>query len=90
MEENKTTNEVKTNKYSYEELENICHQLSEQARTLYTQLQEANLSNIYTRLSFLFKVMENAAMFDADFTDKCSNEIVRLMAVEEDDSEKTE
>lgn len=90
MEENKATNEVKTNKYSYEELENICHQLSEQARTLYTQLQEANLSNIYTRLSFLFKVMENAAMFDADFTDKCSNEIVRLMAVEEDDSEKTE
>lgn len=90
MEENKVTNEVKTNKYSYEELENICHQLSEQARTLYTQLQEANLSNIYTRLSFLFKVMENAAMFDADFTDKCSNEIVRLMAVEEDDSEKTE
>lgn len=90
MEENKVTNEVKTNKYSYEELENICHQLSEQARTLYTQLQEANLSNIYTRLSFLFKVMENAAMFDADFTDKCSNEIVRLMAVEDDDSEKTE
>lgn len=90
MEESKATNEVKTNKYSYEELENICHQLSEQARTLYTQLQEANLSNIYTRLSFLFKVMENAAMFDADFTDKCSNEIVRLMAVEEDDSEKTE
>ena len=90
MEENKATNEVKTNKYSYEELENICHQLSEQARTLYTQLQEANLSNIYTRLSFLFKVMENAAMFDADFTDKCSNEIVKLMAVEEDDSEKTE
>lgn len=90
MEENKVTNEVKTNKYSYEELENICHQLSEQARTLYTQLQEANLSNIYTRLSFLFKVMENAAMFDADFTDKCSNEIVKLMAVEEDDSEKTE
>lgn len=90
MEENKATNEVKTNKYSYEELENICHQLSEQARTLYTQLQEANLSNIYTRLSFLFKVMENAAMFDDDFTDKCSNEIVRLMAVEEDDSEKTE
>ena len=90
MEESKATNEVKTNKYSYEELENICHQLSEQARTLYTQLQEANLSNIYTRLSFLFKVMENAAMFDADFTDKCSNEIVKLMAVEEDDSEKTE
>lgn len=90
MEENKATNEVKTNKYSYEELENICHQLSEQARTLYAQLQEANLSNIYTRLSFLFKVMENAAMFDTDFTDKCSNEIVKLMAVEEDDSEKTE
>lgn len=75
-------------KYSYEELENICHQLSEQARNLYIQLQEANLSNMYTRLNFLFKVLENQISFEPQFVENCSNEIVSLMAINEPDNKE--
>ena len=75
-------------KYSYEELENICHQLSEQARNLYIQLQEANLNNMYTRLNFLFKVLENQISFEPKFVEDCSNEIVTLMAIKEQDDKE--
>lgn len=85
MEENKTNN-----KLSYEQLERMCQQLSEQARSLYTQLQEANLSNLYTRLNFLFKVLENTISFDADFVQACTKEIVELMSVNENNEENTD
>ena len=83
MEENK-----ENKKLSYEDLERLCQQLSEQARNLYIQLQEANLSNLYTRLNFLFKVVENSTMFDFDFVTKCTKEIVDLIAVEENKDEE--
>ena len=47
-------------KMSYEQLENIAHQLSEQAKQLYTRLQEANMTNMFKRLDYLFKIVENA------------------------------
>jgi hypothetical protein len=46
-------------KLPYEELENVCHQLSDQAQTLYRKLQEANLSNMFKRLDYLFAVIEH-------------------------------
>lgn len=89
MEENKVVNEA-TKKLSYEELEGICQQLSEQARNLYVKLQEANLANLYNRLTFLFKVLDASHMFDADFVEKCVNEVVRIMAVDDGDNSETE
>lgn len=78
-------------KMSYEQLEQIAHQLSEQARQLYSQLQKANLSNMFKRLDYLFKVVENGHMFKQDFLDKCINEIENIMTVpEEADSEEEE
>lgn len=50
---------IKAEKMSYEQLENIAHQLSEQAKQLYAKLQEANMTNIFKRLDYLFKVIEN-------------------------------
>ena len=47
-------------KMSYEQLENVAHQLSEQSRQLYAKLQEANMANMFKRLDYLFKVVENA------------------------------
>ena len=89
MEEKK--NEAK--KLSYEELENVCHQLSEQSQTLYRKLQEANMSNMFKRLDYLFAVVENRAAFPEDFTKKCIDEIVNSMTIPEaeekgDDKEK--
>ena len=73
-------------KMSYEQLENVAHQLSEQAKQLYMKLQEANMNNIFKRLDYLFKVVENGHMFKQDFLDKCIVEIEELMTVPEEES----
>lgn len=83
MEEKK--NEAK--KLSYEELENVCHQLSEQSQTLYRKLQEANMSNMFKRLDYLFAVVENRAAFPEDFIKKCVDEIITSMTIPEPEKE---
>ena len=75
-------------KLSYEELENVAHQLSEQNRQLYAKLQEVNISNMFKRLDYLFKVVENASMFDLEFCTECTEEIKKLITIPEEDSEK--
>ena len=78
-------------KMSYEQLENVAHQLSEQAKQLYMKLQAANMSNMFKRLDYLFKVVENGHMFKQDFLEKCIAEIEELMTVpevEEDNKEE--
>lgn len=83
-----TTNETeRPEKMSYEQLENVAHQLSEQAKQLYMKLQAANMSNIFKRLDYLFKVLENEHMFRQDFVDKCVSEIEELMSVPEETEE---
>lgn len=95
MEENKAKvvpmEAQKQEKMSYEQLENVAHQLSEQARQLYAKLQEANMANAFKRLDYLFKVLEYASRFDKEFVDKCVAEVVAIMTVpEETEEEKTE
>ena len=77
-----TTKETeRPEKMSYEQLENIAHQLSEQTKQLYMKLQAANMNNMFKRLDYLFKVVENGHMFKQDFLDKCINEIEEIMTV---------
>lgn len=71
-------------KMSYEQLENVAHQLSEQSKQLYIQLQNANMSNMFKRLDYLFKVVENSHMFKLDFVNKCIDEIEDFMTVPEE------
>ena len=75
-------------KMSYEQLENIAHQLSEQAKQLYMKLQAANMGNMFKRLDYLFKVVENGHMFKQDFLEKCIAEIEELMTVPEEVEEE--
>ena len=78
-------------KMSYEQLEQVAHQLSEQARQLYSQLQKSNMTNMFKRLDYLFKVVENGHIFKQDFLEKCIAEIEELMTVpevEEDNKEE--
>lgn len=83
--------EVKENeKMSYEQLENVAHQLSEQVRQLYAKLQEANLENMFKRLDYLFKVIENAHAFNAEFISKCASEIESLMTLPDPEDEPKE
>ena len=79
-------------KMSYEQLENIAHQLSEQVKQLYMKLQAANMGNMFKRLDYLVKVGENGHMFKQYFLEKCIAESEEIMTVpeetEEDDKEE--
>lgn len=76
-------------KLSYEQLENVAHQLSEQNRQLYAKLQELQVSNMFKRLDYLFKVVENTGTFSLEFHTKCIEEIEALMTIPEDKPEDT-
>ena len=97
MEENKktkvemepTTEAARPEKMSYEQLENIAHQLSDQAKQLYAKLQEANMVNMFKRLDYLFKVVENAHAFNEAFVAKCVSEIEDMIVIPEPE-EQTE
>lgn len=73
-------------KLPYEELENVCHQLSDQAQTLYRKLQEANLSNMFKRLDYLFAVIEHKDVFSEypEFFANSVKEIVDTMTIPEE------
>lgn len=79
------------NKLSYEELENVCHQLSAQAQQLNAQnqqlrkmIEEANLTNLYKRLDYLFAVIDkDNAYLSHNFKVQCAVEIENLMATPE-------
>lgn len=86
MEENKENKEVK--KLSYEQLEQIANQYSEQARQLYLKLQEANMTNMFKRMDYLFKVIENNKVFSSNFVEKCINELEELMKLPEETKEE--
>ena len=85
------TKDERPEKLSYEQLENVAHQLSEQTKQLYMKLQAANMNNMFKRLDYLFKVVENGHMFKQDFLEKCIAEIEEIMTVPEetDKEEKT-
>lgn len=89
MEENKTEN---IKKYSYEELNDIANQLSVQVRHLQKNLYDSNLANMFKRLDYLFKIIENENKFEKDFVDNCIAEIVEIITIKEDteDTENTE
>ena len=81
------TEAARPEKMSYEQLENIAHQLSNQAKQLYAKLQDANMTNVFKRLDYLFKVVENAHAFSEEFVAKCVAEIEDLMTVPEAEGE---
>lgn len=68
-------------KLTYEELENVAKQLSEQAQKLYQQLQQSNMINTFKRLDYLFKVIEYGHQFTPAFVEKCKDEVVMIMTV---------
>lgn len=86
MEENKTPKaELEHTPEQYKEL--ITALKSQNAQLMY-QLQGANLHNMFKRLDYLFKVVENAVVFDEAFVDQCVKEIKELMTPPEEDKEE--
>ena len=82
---------AKEEKMSYEELNNVAHQLSEQSKTLYQKLQEANMTNAFKRLDYLFKVLENKKTFveidQPEFVTDCAYEIQQIITLPETEVE---
>lgn len=76
------TPEVKQEKkLSYEELENI-------ANNLYVRLQQADMANMFKRLDYLFKVVENVDNFPQEFTKHCVDEIVNIMTISTEETKE--
>ena len=89
-------------KMSYEALENIAHQLSDQSRDLYTKWQQSEsekkelqhaLSAI-NRADYLFKVLQYDYAFNPEFVNKCVAELQEFLTIpeekEEDNTNKEE
>ena len=74
MEENNKKKEL-----SYEELKNVAGQLSQQNQQLNMMLQQANMTNMFKRMDYLFKVLELKQCFDSEFIIACSDEIKERM-----------
>lgn len=87
MEDNKN---IQKEKPTYEELNNIAVQLSNQNKELYNQLMQSNMSNTLARLEFLFKVVENANHFPSTFLNSCIEEIIKILTIPEQNSNKDE
>lgn len=78
MEESKV--QMEETKMSYEELEKIAH-------NMYVRLQQADMSNMFKRLDYLFKVAKYKDAFSEDFYNKCISEIEMIMTVPEEQTD---
>lgn len=77
-------------KLTYEQLSEVCHQLGTQVNKLYAELRNQEMTNTFKRLDYLFKVLEHGEMFEADFLNKCIEEIQYRMTIPEDVKEEKE
>lgn len=75
-------------KLSYEELEKAANELLMQNQQLYTELQKANMANVFKRMDYLFKVVEFNTVFDTEFVNNCTAEIKDMMTIKEDNPTK--
>ena len=95
MEDNKTINE-NTKKPTYKELEAAMYNLTEKLNKAYKDNQYLvnqlnGINNTFTRLNYLFKVLENSQHFNSDFIIKCAEEIENTITIpEEIDTKDTE
>ena len=88
MEENKEKTvklESENRKLSYEELNDMARQLSQQNQQLYAQLQRINMNNMFRRLDYLFEVVKNGAVFSPEFLDNCVQEIEESLTITEEE-----
>ena len=78
------TEEVKetANKLTYEQLEQAAMQL--QQRVIMAEGRLRSIDMVSMRLTWLFKVLENKEVFPSEFINKCSEEVVELLTLEEE------
>lgn len=81
----------KQQKLSYDQLNEACAQLYQQNQYLTKQLQQANVSNMFKRLDYLFMVLRYEAVIkDPEFVNSCIEEIKSAMTPAVPDNPKEE
>ena len=97
MEDNKTVNARK--KPTYEELEAAMYNLTEKLNKAYKNNQYLvnqinGINNTFTRLNYLFKVLETPHYFKESFITECAEEIENTITIpdtpDNDNTENTE
>jgi len=77
---------------SKEELKNVAGQLQQQNKFLMEQIQKFRNDELYKRIDYLFKVIENPQIFlelDKDFVKTVAAEIVTILTITEEPTEET-
>lgn len=77
MEETKETSP----KLTYEQLEQAAMQLQQRLMMVESRLRSIDFAS--TRLTWLFRVLENKESFTPEFVSKCTEEIESLLTIEE-------
>lgn len=93
MEEKVIKPAPKEAKMSYEQLENVAHQMSEQSRNLYTQnqqlskaLEEAQMYNFFKKLDYLWSVIHSDSVYlSREFKIKCGEEFMEALSSKEEE-----
>ena len=86
-------NQDNQQKLTYEQLNDACAQLYQQNQVLAKRLQQAELTNMFKRLDYLFEVLNYSPIFkDDEFVGKCADEIKEALTVvpSEEQEEKEE
>lgn len=95
------SNQQEVKQLSYDELRKAASELSMQLQRMSQQFnlerqkhqketQELQMFNMFKRLDFLFKVVENAHMFPAEFVENITKEVVDLLSLSNEQENKGE
>ena len=82
-------------KMTYEQLENIAHQMSEQSRSLYAQnqqlgkaLEESNMNNFFKKLDYLWAIIHSDSKYlSEEFKAESGKEFMEMMTTKEESKE---
>lgn len=95
------SNQQEVKQLSYDELRKAASELSMQLQRMSQQFnlerqkhqketQELQMFNMFKRLDYLFKVVENAHMFPAEFVENITKEVVDLLSLSNEQENKEE
>jgi hypothetical protein len=78
-------------KLTYEQLNDACAQLYQQNQVLAKQLQQANMTNMFKRLDYLFMALNYSSVInDNDFIGRCVEEIKEALTIAPAEEDKEE
>lgn len=80
----------KKEKMSYDELKTIAGQLQQQNTFLREQLMKSKSEELYKRIDYLFKVVENKDMFSDGFVGSVVTEITDILTIPEQEDKAAE